>query len=95
MRKSPSQAVFRWLFEPTLDMAKEIGAVIDRNIAAARFWLSLIVEPGNGPVCLEVTGPDGTSNFLKTLLEAMPGTGIDNLLRDRLRGRFEMRGSLL
>ena len=29
---------FRWRFEPTLDMAKEIGAVIDAEIAAARFY---------------------------------------------------------
>ena len=65
---------FRWRFEPTLDMAKEIGAVIDAEHRCCPFLrFLLIVEPGDGPVWLEVTGPDGTRNFLKTLLEAMPG----------------------
>ena len=61
---------FRWGFEPTLDMAKEIGAVIDAERRCCPFLrFLLIVEPGDGSVWLEVTGPDGTRNFLKTLLE--------------------------
>jgi hypothetical protein len=34
----------------------------------------LLVEPGDGPVWLEVTGPEGTEDFLSTLLDTMPET---------------------
>lgn len=30
---------------------------------------SLVVEAGNGPVCLELTGPPGTNEFLKSIFE--------------------------
>ena len=67
---------FRWRFDPMLDMANEIGAVIDAEHRCCPFLrFLLIVEPGDGPVWLEVTGPDGTTNLLKSLLEAMPRDG--------------------
>jgi hypothetical protein len=31
--------------------------------------LSLTVEPGDGPIWLELTGPDGTKEFLNSILE--------------------------
>lgn len=34
----------------------------------------LLVEPGDGPVWLEVTGPEGTESFLDTLLDTPPAT---------------------
>lgn len=63
---------FRLRFEPALDLAKEIGTVIDAEHRCCKFLrFLLIVEPGDGPVYLEVTGPEGTRDFLRTLLEAI------------------------
>jgi hypothetical protein len=59
----------RWRFLPQADLLKEVGAVIEAEHRCCRFLrFVLLVEPGDGPVWLEVTGPEGTDNFLSTLL---------------------------
>jgi hypothetical protein len=60
---------FRWRFDPQADLVKEAAAVIDAEHRCCRFLrFLLLVEPGDGPVWLEVTGPEGTEDFLSTLL---------------------------
>ena len=59
----------RWRFSPQADLLKEVGAVIEAEHRCCRFLRFLmVVEPGDGPVWLEVTGPEGTDDFLSTLL---------------------------
>ena len=61
---------FRWRFDPQSDMVKEAAAVMDAEHRCCRFLrFLLLVEPGDGPVWLEVTGPEGTEDFLSTLLD--------------------------
>jgi hypothetical protein len=61
---------FRWRFGPREDLVKEAGAVIDAEHGCCRFLrFVLVVEPGDGPVWLEVTGPEGTKEFLSALLD--------------------------
>ena len=51
--------------EPSIDAA----AVIDAERRCCRFLrFVLIVEPDDGPLWLELTGPEGTEDFLSALL---------------------------
>ena len=60
---------FRWRFDPMPGLLKEIGAVIDAEHRCCPFLrFLLVVEPGDVPATLEVTGPNGTEEFLSTLL---------------------------
>jgi hypothetical protein len=60
---------FRWRFSPQADLVKEVGAVIEAEHRCCRFLrFLLLVDPGDGPVWLEVTGPKGTDDFLSTLI---------------------------
>jgi len=73
--KEPIPGGFRWRFDPQADLLKEAAAVIDGEHRCCRFLrFLLLVEPGDGPVWLEVTGPEGTEDFLSTLHDTMPGT---------------------
>jgi hypothetical protein len=59
---------FRWRFDPDANLAQEVGAVIDAEHQCCRFLqFQLLVEPGDGPMWLEVTGPPGTEDFLSAL----------------------------
>ena len=70
----PIPGGFRWRFHPQASLVKEAAAVIDAEHRRCRFLrFLLLVEPGDGPVWLEVTGPKGTEDFLSTLLETMVG----------------------
>jgi hypothetical protein len=60
----------RWRFEPTTHLITQAAAVIEAEHRCCRFLrFLLLVEPGDGPVWLEVTGPEGTEAFLSTLLD--------------------------
>lgn len=73
--KEPVPGGFRLQFDPQADLVKEAAAVIDAEHRCCRFLrFLLVVEPGDGPVWLEVTGPEGTENFLSTLLDATPAS---------------------
>jgi hypothetical protein len=64
---------YRWRFDRPDDVLNEAAAVIDVERRCCRFLrFLLVVEPGEGPVWLEVSGPEGTQEFLSTLLEAGP-----------------------
>lgn len=71
--KEPIPGGFRWRFDPQADLVKKAAAVIDAEHRCCRFLrFRLLVEPGDGPVWLEVTGPEGTEDFLSTLLDTSP-----------------------
>ena len=73
--KEPIPEGFRCRFDPQVNLVKEVAAVIDVEHRCCRFLrFLLLVEPGDGPVWLEVTGPEGTEDFLSTLLDTTPGT---------------------
>src|SRR5262245_4739123 len=67
--REPVSGGYRWEFDPTPDLVREVAAVIDAEHRCCRFLrFQLSVEPGDGPVRLEVTGPEGTDEFLSTLV---------------------------
>ena len=73
--KEPVDGGFRWRFDPQIDLVKEAAAVIEAEHRCCRFLrFLLLIEPGDGPVWLEVTGPEGTEGFLSTLLDTAPDT---------------------
>jgi hypothetical protein len=59
---------FRWRFAFQGDLLKQTAAVIETEHQCCRFLrFSLVVEPGDGPLWLTITGPPGTEEFLSTL----------------------------
>jgi hypothetical protein len=61
---------FRWRFDPGGGLVKEAAAVIETEHRCCRFLRFLLLfEPGDGPVWLEVTGPQGTEDFLSALVD--------------------------
>lgn len=68
-----TQSASRGRFDPQADLVKEAAMVIDAEHRCCRFLhFLLLVEPGDGPIWLEVTGPEGTPAFLSTLLDTAP-----------------------
>ena len=60
---------FRWRFAPSTELLMAAVKTIDAERQCCRFLrFVLTTEPDGGDVRLEVTGPDGTSEFLSTLL---------------------------
>lgn len=60
---------FRFEFAGTQDQIKRLGTLIELEHECCPFLkFQLTVEPGDGPALLELTGPEGTKDFLKTLL---------------------------
>ena len=59
---------FRWRFHLEADLFKQVAAVIEAEHGCCRFLrFGVVVEPGDGPLWLEVTGPPGTEEFLRGL----------------------------
>jgi hypothetical protein len=70
IRKESIAGGFRWLFNPDDNLVKEIAEVIEAENRCCRFLrFHFSVGPGEEPLNLEVTGPEGTVEFLSTLLE--------------------------
>ena len=70
---------FRWRYDSQHNLVTEAAAVIEAEHSCCRFLrFLLLVEPGEGPVWLEVAGPAGTADFLSTLLDTtVPGSTKD------------------
>lgn len=69
-RVEPLVDGFRWQFDADEGLLRQAGAVLEAERRCCQFLrFLLIVEPGNGPVVLEATGPDGTPEFLSNLLD--------------------------
>jgi hypothetical protein len=59
----------RLTFAPTPEMPMAIARVVEAERHCCHFLrFQLTVEPGNGPIVLEVSGPPGTGAFLEQLL---------------------------
>jgi hypothetical protein len=58
-----------WRFESAPGLVADLAAVIEAERHCCRFLrFALTIEPGDGSVALEVTGPEGTARFLEDLL---------------------------
>ena len=61
---------FRLRFAPSTEVLLAAVKTIDAERRCCRFLkFVLTIEPDGGDVWLEVTGPDGTREFLSTLIE--------------------------
>lgn len=64
---------FRWQFRSAPGLLRDIGAVIEAEHRCCPFLRFVLeVEPGDGPIVLNVTGPEGAAEFLSLLLEMTP-----------------------
>ena len=62
---------YRLEFTASTEMLSMIGRVIDAERQCCRFLrFQLTVQPDDGPVVLELTGPPGTQEFISALLDA-------------------------
>ena len=60
---------FGYRFEASGDTLNSIVRVIDAERQCCQFFrFQLIIEPAEGPIWLEITGPDGTQEFLRGLV---------------------------
>ena len=56
-------------FSPAIDAVATLARVVDAERQCCRFLRFVItVEPDGGPVCLALSGPAGTREFLAALL---------------------------
>jgi|SRR5215510_16042528 hypothetical protein len=61
---------FRWRFDAASDVLTAIAETINAERQCCRFLRFVVtVEPGGGPLWLEITGPHGTPAFLESLLQ--------------------------
>jgi hypothetical protein len=58
---------YRWRLRHERDLFARLGAVIDAERQCCRFLrFTIDADPGLGTVTVEVTGPDGTADFLES-----------------------------
>lgn len=58
-----------WHFQNAPGLLADLASVIEAEHHCCRFLrFALTIEPGDGPVTLAVTGPEGTPEFLEALL---------------------------
>ena len=64
-------AGYRFEFAATSEALTRITAMIDAERLCCRFLrFTLTVESGLGPIALELSGPEGTREFLEALFES-------------------------
>jgi hypothetical protein len=67
----PVASGFRWRFAASGEFLTAAAETMNTERQCCRFLrLTLTVEPGGGPVWLEMTGPPGTVEFLEALIRA-------------------------
>jgi len=60
---------FRWRFAATGECLAMVAETINTERQCCRFLRFVVtIEPDGGPIWLEITGPPGTTAFLKALL---------------------------
>jgi len=58
---------FRWTFSETQGLLNDVACVIEAERRCCRFLrFRVTFEPDGGPLCVEVTGPEGTQEFLRS-----------------------------
>jgi hypothetical protein len=68
--RTPLADGFRWRFAPSGAWLAAAAETINTERQCCRFLrFVLTVEPGGGPIWLEITGPQGTAAFLESLLQ--------------------------
>src|SRR2546427_10588586 len=69
MERIPVPDGYRWRFAPADDLLAAVASVIDAERRCCRFLRFVVaVEPDDGPISLEVSGPPGTRAFLAQLV---------------------------
>jgi len=64
---------FRWSFSETNGLLSDVASVIEAERRCCRFLrFRLTLEPDGGPLWMEVTGPEGTQEFLHSVLFNVP-----------------------
>ena len=62
---------FRWRFAASGEFLAAAAETMNTERQCCRFLrFVLAIEPDGGPIWLEITGPQGTAEFLETLLRA-------------------------
>lgn len=57
---------YRWRFDSRPDLLGRLGPILDAERRCCRFLsIGITAEPDLGSVVLEITGPDGTVEFLE------------------------------
>ena len=60
---------YRLTFDATSDALQAIASTIERERHCCQFLrFQLTIEPAGGPIVLDITGPDGTREFVRDLL---------------------------
>jgi hypothetical protein len=61
---------YRARFSASDEVVRDLAAMIDAERQCCRFLrFQLTIEPDEGPVVLDVTGPPGTRDFLAAILD--------------------------
>jgi hypothetical protein len=61
---------YRLRFAPTGETLSTIARAVDAERRCCRFLhFAIVVEPDEGPIFLELSGPPGTREFVEALLE--------------------------
>ncbi|HEY2825317.1 MAG TPA: hypothetical protein VGI83_07210 [Gemmatimonadales bacterium] len=69
--RRPVHEGYRWCFVSAAGLMWDIAQVIEAERRCCRFLrFGVLAEPDGGPVWLEVTGPEGTREFLDQLVKA-------------------------
>lgn len=59
----------RWSFSETKGLLNDVASVIEAERRCCRFLrFRVTVEPDGGPLWMEVTGPEGAQEFLRSVL---------------------------
>jgi hypothetical protein len=67
--RTPLPNGFRWRFITSGECLAAVAETINTERKCCRFLRFVVtVEPDEGPIWLEITGPPGTTEFLETLL---------------------------
>jgi hypothetical protein len=69
--RTPLPNGFRWRFAASGEFLAAAAETLNMERQCCRFLrFVLAIEPDDGPIWLEITGPEGTAAFLETLLRA-------------------------
>ena len=66
--RAPLPNGFRWRFIASGECLAAVAETINTERQCCRFFRFVVtIEPDDGPIWLEITGPPGTTEFLETL----------------------------